>query len=269
MSLNTHKASNEAISCFSPLRKTWVKIKFNLEVVFYFTAFRNLPAVDKFKGLNCCLLWCEPLNPTKMKDSRISCDLTAKMFVCMWFCPLFFLSIYSIALLDMYIFLDEGKWRRHMVASVDVSVPVCKCVHVCLFCALGDIEPTHYRRECSCSQLTPLSSLFTGASEGGSECRPGKRSVMLTQKWAYDRAPSKQMSARLSEKKKEASRESGCSAAEMLEKPERGRGGTTVSRWEWQSKGKKCWACWETEKASRICLSVYFHSSCVGGKRRE
>jgi len=33
----------------------------------------------------------------------------------------------------------------------------------------------------------------------------------------------------------------------VLQKPQRGRGGTTVSRWEWQSKGKKCWVCWERE----------------------
>ena len=49
-----------------------------------------------------------------------------------------------------------------------VSVDVCfKNVSVfVLFCVLGDIKPTHYQRECSCSQLTPLSSLFTGVSEG-------------------------------------------------------------------------------------------------------
>lgn len=35
-------------------------------------------------------------------------------------------------------------------------------------------------------------------------------------------------------------------------KPEGGRGGTAVSRWGWQSKGKKCKVCWQRKKASRV-----------------
>lgn len=86
------------------------------------------------------------------------------------------------------------------------------------FCVLGDIEPTDNQRECSCSQLTPLSTLFTGVNEGGSQCRSGKRALMLTQKRTYDRAALEQMSERLTERRREAS------ATEMLQKPERGGG---------------------------------------------
>lgn len=63
-----------------------------------------------------------------------------------------------------------------MVVSVDVSMSVFKCVHVCLLCVLGDNQPTLYQRECSSSQLTPLSSLFTGVSE---EVSVDQASVLL------------------------------------------------------------------------------------------
>lgn len=43
------------------------------------------------------------------------------------------------------------------------------CVHVCVFSVLGGIEPTNYQRECSCSQLTALSTLYVySVREGGS-----------------------------------------------------------------------------------------------------
>lgn len=66
---------------------------------------------------------------------------------------------------------------------------VCRCMFLnvfmfVLFCVLGNIKPTHYQRECSCSQLTPLSSLFTGVSEGR---KPDQASVLLCspRKWTY------------------------------------------------------------------------------------
>lgn len=57
----------------------------------------------------------------------------------------------------------------------------------------------------------------------------------------------------------------------MLQKPERGRGGTTECRWEWQSKVKKCWECWGwgRESVQKASLPVYFYSSCVPGRGRE
>ena len=81
---------------------------------------------------------------------------------------------------------------------------------------------------------SPLAALFTGASErvseGGSQCRSGKRVCLCSPKSerTLGQCRSDEMRRRV---------ERVCvwvSATEMPQKPERGRRGAAVSRWEWQ-----------------------------------
>lgn len=152
-------------------------------------------------------------------------------------------------------------------------------MHLCLFlnvfmfvcCSvLGDIEPTLYQRECSCSQMTLFSSLFTEASEGGSQCRSCKHAATHAQKWTHTKEQHLNRWVKGCQRGRKRLAEIICSqsATEMLEKPEGGRGGTTVSRWDWQSKGKKCWVCWERESQRNTFANVILCSPLFCGVRR-